>query len=388
MSKRIILLSNEMDALGGVSRFISSMASGLDERGYSVEWVAITPALDRAEYPTPVSVSKLTLLDSAPEDYVFSPSERIRFRSELRELTNLQVAKIAQSELLKERIREYISGFDENTILISTQIYGFERFIEAGFSWGLPTEPRVIGQYHDSFTSARDSRNLGRIKESYFDVDMFLSLSESDADSFKSEGMPNTGWMYNPVPAPKNLDLNNKSKTVISLGRYHGQKSLNYAIEAWSLIASEFPDWNFDLYGDGPLRDALQAQIDRLNLNSSVRLCGRTNDVETVLAEASIHVMTSQHEGLPLAIVEAAQYRVPTVAFDCAPGMAVLIEHGETGYLTPQNDVEEFVQALRQVMRSQAHLESLAHASQTHAKQFDSSTVLDEWEKKFEELYS
>ena len=50
-------------------------------------------------------------------------------------------------------------------------------------------------------------------------------------------------------------------KRVISLGRLNKTKQFDLLIRAFSLLADEFPDWDLWIWGEGPERAALEAQV-------------------------------------------------------------------------------------------------------------------------------
>jgi len=387
LPRRIVIFSNEMQPLGGVGKFCSVMLNGLAQRGYEVCWIGLTPALDPTRYELPSSAKLVTVYEEAPEHYTPSRAELRHLKSKNKE-KNLDARKAAK-RILRDRaiqkLSSLISTFDQDTVILVTQVFCMEHLLEAGLEWGLPNQARVIAQYHDSFESAKESSNLRRIRNSYIEADAFLLLSEVDAMEFEDAGMPNTGYIYNPV-LPVDYQVQEKEQLVVSLGRYHQQKGLDQLIEAWSLLVADFPGWVLKLYGEGPLRGDLQAQIESRGLTSTVSLAGHVADIGSVLRSASINVMTSRHEGLPLVIPEAAQYEVPTIAYDCAPGMSVLIDDGRTGTLVPQDDVVEFAQVLRSYMSNETETRRRGREARDFARRFELSSILDEWQQIFESL--
>lgn len=383
----VLIACNEVDALGGVSKFSATMANALAARGYEVTWLGISPALAATEYKLESSIRKVTAYSEAPENYRFSVREKLKYWREIKN-NPVRAAKEILRPAALDVIREEIDSLDNTTVVISTQLYAMEHLIEAGLKWGLPDEPRVIGQYHDSFESAVNSSNLKRARQSYPDVDRFLLLTETDADLFENAGFYNTGYLYNPVPYEAYTEPPKRKKRVISLGRYHGQKTLDQLITAWSRIIEDFPGWQLDLFGQGPLAGALQEQIDLLGLGESVFLRGVTSDPAFELANSMVHAMTSQHEGLPLAIVEAGFQSVPTVAYNCAPGMSVLIDSGVDGVLCAPNDLERFTVELKELMGNEAYRERLAEAAKVSAQRFSVDKIVDEWEEIFDSVFS
>jgi len=96
----------------------------------------------------------------------------------------------------------------------------------------------------------------------------------------------------------------------------------------------------FVVYGDGPMRPALEAAYPR------VRFAGQQPSMEAVWGEIGLLCMTSRHEGLPMAALEAMAHGVPVAAF-AVGGLPGLIEPGRNGWLAPALDVSGFRTAVR-----------------------------------------
>jgi glycosyltransferase involved in cell wall biosynthesis len=74
------------------------------------------------------------------------------------------------------------------------------------------------------------------------------------------------------------------------------------------------PELHWVIAGEGPLRDALAAEITRLDLQDRVHLVGWIDRIEALIAEASIFVMSSKLEGLGSVILNALALERPVVA--------------------------------------------------------------------------
>ena len=229
------------------------------------------------------------------------------------------------------------------------------------------------------------------VLQAYADVDRTVFLTAEDAERFRLAGLNNTGWIPNPVtlagaetgavaetgPARRN--------TIVALGRYDEVKSLHYLLAAWAEIAPALPDWSVELYGEGELRESLQALIDDRAIPRAA-LMGKTDAVAEVLASAKIHVISSQHEGLPISIVEAGLSGVPTVSFDCSPGVEMLIDSGRTGYIVAQNNVTALAERLQTLAADPAALAQMSDEVRADMAQYAPERILDRWEDLFREM--
>jgi glycosyltransferase involved in cell wall biosynthesis len=70
----------------------------------------------------------------------------------------------------------------------------------------------------------------------------------------------------------------------------------------------------FDVVGEGPLAPELRALADRLGLQERVTFHGFRSDAVALLADVDALVFTSDHEGTPMAALEAIAIGVPVVA--------------------------------------------------------------------------
>lgn len=91
--------------------------------------------------------------------------------------------------------------------------------------------------------------------------------------------------------------------------------------------------------GAGPLERELLHRAERLGLREAVDFLGFREDVETVLKDSHVFVLTSRQEGLSIAITEAMASQLPVVATDVGEA-ADLVRDGETGFLFSVGDVD------------------------------------------------
>lgn len=373
---RIVLMANDVDRLGGVGRFMERMAVEFFERGFQVELVGVTPPppaeKQLVERPSEIIVRELWS-EVAPENWT-----QRRRRDRLNPLRRKRFEK--RRQLRKDavnRLKVLLETWGPETVIICTQVFGMEHLKEAGYDASNPQMPRIIGQYHGSYSMCVETRDLRRVVRGYSEVDKFVCLNAEDANLFRAASLNNATWIANPVETPL-AESNTRENVFIALGRYDKQKSLDYFLRAWAKIANKLPDWRIELYGEGTLRTDLEKLISDEGIVRA-SLMGKTNEVGSVLSRSKVHVLSSQYEGLPIAIVEAALLGVPTVAFDCAPGIADLIEDGVSGTIVPQNNTEKLAAAMMVLAIDESRLETMSSASIAHAQRFSPDVIVEQW---------
>jgi glycosyltransferase involved in cell wall biosynthesis len=128
------------------------------------------------------------------------------------------------------------------------------------------------------------------------------------------------------------------------------QKRLDLWLEVAARVAEDVPGARFLVVGDGPERASVEEQVERLCLGGRVVLPGLQSDVRRFLAAMDVFLMSSEFEGLPLALLEAmALERAPVVT--AVGGMRDVVEPGSTGELIPFGDVAGLAAAVVALLR-------------------------------------
>lgn len=175
-----------------------------------------------------------------------------------------------------------------------------------------------------------------------------------------------------------------KIKKVLAVGRYTYQKGLNYLIDAWALIAKDFPEWALDIYGSGELENDLKIQIKKLNIENSVNLCLPRKDINNVFSQHSVFALSSRFEGFPLVLIEALSCGLAPVAFECKNGPKQMMGDSKLkDFLVEPFNVEQFAEKLKIVMENETLREEIAEEALTISKRYELESIMNIWEKTF-----
>ena len=105
---------------------------------------------------------------------------------------------------------------------------------------------------------------------------------------------------------------NNDTFKLVAVGALRLQKNYPYIINAMALIKDK--NIKLDIYGTGNLQTELQQQID--STGAKVFLKGEVNNIETIIPQYDLFVMSSTYEGFSLGILEAMAMRMPLLLSD------------------------------------------------------------------------
>ena len=219
--------------------------------------------------------------------------------------------------------------------------------------------------------------------------DMIVTLTKEDAENYKRIfGAKKTLCIPNPVT----IDTEKKSpltqKQVLAVGRYSTQKGFDLLIDAWSLVQQKDNEWQLKIIGSGEMEPILNNKIKRYGLENSVELMPISRNIIEQYQQASIYVMSSRHEGLPLVLIEAMAMGLPIVSFDCETGPRDIVENNVTGVLVPALDVNQLALELEALMGDEQKRKCFSENALIHVKKFDINKIVDTWEDLFHELKS
>ena len=125
-----------------------------------------------------------------------------------------------------------------------------------------------------------------------------------------------------------------------TVGRLERIKRLDIFVAAAQHIRKKVPDSMFIIAGEGEQKKILQDQLYRARLQDAILLLGYREDVIKVLSAMDVFVLCSDHEGLPIALLEALALRIPVVARKVG-GIPEVIEDAISGILIESARPEE-----------------------------------------------
>lgn len=190
--------------------------------------------------------------------------------------------------------------------------------------------------------------------------------------------MPNAVSRLSPPPTSGTA----RDKVILSVGRLAPVKRLDLLIGAWARIQPLFPGWSLSIYGEGPERNALIAQIAAAGVQHTVTLCGLAADLGPVYDRASLLCHPAAFEGFGLAVAESMAHGTPALGFADCSGINRLITDGVDGWLIDPGPDREAALALglHQTLRDPAGLHDRGIAAQEITSRFSAGRNAAEWE--------
>ena len=135
---------------------------------------------------------------------------------------------------------------------------------------------------------------------------------------------------------------------ILAAGRLHVNKGFDILIRALKGI----PEAYLWLAGDGPKKSVLTRLCQNEGVAERVRFLGWRNDVAALMRSVDLFVCPSRHEGLGSIVMESWFNECPIVA-TASQGPGELIDHGNTGLLSPVDDIDQLQRNLVAAMNDQ-----------------------------------
>jgi L-malate glycosyltransferase len=170
------------------------------------------------------------------------------------------------------------------------------------------------------------------------------------------------------------LGFDDQDVVVGTVANYRPQKAYPVLLQAARQVADSTGAARFVVVGQGPLADEVAALHQQLGLGDRLQLLGYRPDAVEVLAACDVFCLSSDYEGLPVAMMEALALGLPVVS-TAVGGVAETIRDGVSGRLVPTQDPSALAAALIEVVEDADLRASLARGAAALAERFDMRRV-------------
>ena len=173
-----------------------------------------------------------------------------------------------------------------------------------------------------------------------------------------------------------------KGKRIVSLANLRVQKNHFLLLEVAKKMQISHPEWTFHLVGKD-FEDDYSRQIKNLisefNLDNNFFIYGSKPDVQNILEQSNIAVLTSQSEGLPVALLEYGWYAKPIVVTNVGE-IPLLIQDGVNGFMVGTGKTQLFYDSLVKLMENETLQNDFGKAlQQTINNDYSEKSVIEKY---------
>jgi glycosyltransferase involved in cell wall biosynthesis len=165
------------------------------------------------------------------------------------------------------------------------------------------------------------------------------------------------------------LGLGPDEPVIGTVGNFTAKKNQRLLLDAMARMSTP-GSVRLVMVGIGPLRDELEGHAHALGIADRVHFTGLRDDVYDLLPAFDVFALSSEFEGLPIALLEAMAAGVPCVA-TAVGGIPEVVTDGDEGFLVTSGDTSAFTVRLEKVLNDPGLARVMGAQAARRAGQFD-----------------
>jgi len=353
--KKIIFVTQHLDAIGGVVRVISNWANYFVKKDFDVEVVSVRDGKSYFDLDKRV---KWTI-------------EKFRFTNAI---FNIPYNTFAMYNFLKQR--------KDTNIVFNKSLYIEPIWILRKL--GLFNDINLIYFAHGGSSDFRDfylSRKgtAHRVKMIFEAFDKVICLYDDEKKYPKQIKKEKLFFIPNPLPfEPSDIDLSQKENIVLSLGRVTKAKGIDTLIIAWSILGDKTKTWKLQIVGDGEDKEEFIKLVKILKIKN-IEFINGTTDIKQYYEKAKIFVIPSIAEGMPMTILESMACKCAIISSKTAGGLK-LVKDNKNGLLFEIGDKKELSEKLEYLIENDLKRDELAKYGYKEIEQYKIETIAKKWD--------
>lgn len=372
---KILLLVNDITRIGGVERMVANLSSAFVEARHKTSILSMHATNTNIFYTFDKRVKIIKC-----KSLFMPPFKTSKLQKEIIRIILFPINFFRKLNGAKANLKRELKNFNPDIVICNCHGNYLNPIIAKKSKY------KTIKIVHSDFeTNEKSNTNL----EPFGYIVLLTSKNVCD---FKTK-YPQSIFSIIPnfLPSIPKESSPLQSKIVLSVGRMDkgDQKGFFRLVDVWEIVQKDlrFGEWKLHIVGDGLLKEQIQEKIKTKNLQDSIILKPFTNTIEQEYLQASIYVMTSHFEGLPMVLVESASFGLPQISFDINTGPSDIIENEKSGFLIPDGDLEGYAEKLKTLMQNQNLRESMGkRAKEIAQEKFSKEVVMKQWELLFEKI--
>lgn len=167
----------------------------------------------------------------------------------------------------------------------------------------------------------------------------------------------------------------------VVMGRLIKRKRIDFMIDMFAEAAVHMKGAQLNIWGQGPEEENLKRIVSERNLERIVFVDGYTGQVHEELLKHDVYLMTSILEGFPNSLSEAQAVGLPAVAMECHEGIREIIEDGESGFVVPISERQQFVEKMILLAGDRPLRIRMGRRAQEIVNRYSKEKILDIWEE-------
>lgn len=271
-----------------------------------------------------------------------------------------------------------------STIHIHSPLPG--SFARIAARWHRSGRPILITTEHNGWQSFHPMTRFVNRATIPFD-DHVLAVSRETFESMSARAKRKAKVVIHGLPledisqhlddlAAANINIQNEALgTIVTVANLRPQKDHQTLIKALSILSSKRRAFKALIIGDGPEESNLRSAVADLGLQDQVHFLGKQSDVFPYLLAADLFALSSTHEGLPVALMEAVAVGLPVVSTSVG-GIPDAFAGSGAAILVPPGDPTALADAILEVLNGVELRNTMSTNARALAVTFDLTPVI------------
>lgn len=366
MRKRILILIKGLGR-GGAEQLLASAAPHLDVSRFDYEFAYVLPQKDQLAGELRAEGFPVHCLGGASPNWL----------RQLRRLAREHEINLVHSHLPYVGIGARLARPATRSVYTEHNVWrAYRRATSVANRFTLPLEDHVFAVSDHVRASIRPPLPLGRavrmptVETLYHGIDLGAVAGWLTLDGVRAE-----------------LDIPASAPLVCTVANLRAEKGLHNLILAADVVRRSFSDVRFLLVGQGRMERQLRELARQLRLERTVVFVGYRTDAPRIAAACDVFAMSSIHEGLSIALIEAMALGRPAVVTD-AGGLPEVVTDGREGFVVPADDPGAMADRIVKLIEDPSLRARMGQAGRERSHAFDIRTAVQRMEQVYEELLS
>ncbi len=290
------------------------------------------------------------------------------------------------------RIYRFLRGFRPD--VVHTQ--HMAAFLDAALATRLAGVGALVHTDHSKYYPTEKRRYLLAERVLSGLADAFCAVSRhTRRELAQHEGIPESrievvynGFDFEALPGERDraeirsaLGIPPDAPVLGAIARLEWQKGLDLLVAAMPRVLRQLPAARAVIVGGGSREEELRRQIEELGLGRRVHLAGWRTDATRFLAAIDLFVMSSNFEGMPIALLEAMAMSLPILA-TAVGGVPEMVEDDVSGRLMRDRDPHSFGRTAAEMLGDAERLRRYGRAGrQRYERDFRVASMVDSYDR-------
>ncbi len=225
-------------------------------------------------------------------------------------------------------------------------------------------------------------------------ADQVIAVSNAVANSMIQRGIPSQKLRVvsnGTLGSPRHKKLQDyqpipmQHPSITTVAGMYNRKGIYELIEAFKIVARDFPQAHLYLVGDGPDRPMFESMVQNTTFINRIHFEGFQPEPQRYMLGTDIFVLASHCESFGLVLTEAREAGCAIIASD-VDGIPETLDHSQAGILIPAKDIQTLANTLSQLLSDHQLLDQWKSRAQQNLERFNVARVNEETLAIYREL--